>query len=173
MDTSNVTFGIALLGAVLGIINTWKAYDRDKPKLRVRPRFAVMTDDQSFISDSRSGAVSHYKQHNPLIARFGFCVEVINRSTFALIIDEVGFQRAKEKKRDAVSLPVIRDGKPFPRRLEPRESACFYMELPRPLEGKRLKYAYARTACGLTFKATSLALKECNYPEKILGDLDI
>lgn len=36
-----ITLGIALLGAVLGILNTWRSFDRDRVKLRVVPKIAM------------------------------------------------------------------------------------------------------------------------------------
>jgi hypothetical protein len=36
-----VTFGLAVLGAVLGIVNTWHALDRSRVKLKVQPAMAI------------------------------------------------------------------------------------------------------------------------------------
>src|SRR5258705_206905 len=36
----DVTFGLALLGSVLGLINIWRQFDRDRVKLRVTPKVA-------------------------------------------------------------------------------------------------------------------------------------
>jgi hypothetical protein len=36
-----VTLAIAVLGAALGVINTWHALDRTRVKLRVRPKHAI------------------------------------------------------------------------------------------------------------------------------------
>jgi hypothetical protein len=52
------------LGAVLDVLNTWKAYDRDRPKLRVIPKHAIPVGTAD--------------------PRVTFCIEVVNLSTFAL-----------------------------------------------------------------------------------------
>ena len=57
-----ITLSVASVGAVLGILNTWKAIDRDRPKLRVVPKRAIPL-----------GAVD---------PRLRMSIEVINLSTF-------------------------------------------------------------------------------------------
>jgi bacterioferritin-associated ferredoxin len=60
---SAVTLAVAIVGAVLGILNTWKAYDRDRPKLRVIPKHAIPV-----------GAAD---------PRLTFCIEVVNLSALS------------------------------------------------------------------------------------------
>jgi len=64
-----LTIAAALLGAVLGVMNTWNAIDQRRVRLRVRPSHAITVPD---------GALK-------------FCVEVLNLSAFAVTITEVGF----------------------------------------------------------------------------------
>ncbi|WP_126173457.1 hypothetical protein [Altericroceibacterium xinjiangense] len=123
-----ITLCIALLGAVLGIINTWNSVSQRRVKLRVSPAWAV----------------------GPFGGAFG--IEVTNLSAFALTISEVGFLHnrpvSSTPARIVVSDPVVTDGKPYPRRLEPREQVTVYFD-PRTIPpGKRLWRAYAKTACG-------------------------
>ncbi len=40
-----VTFGQALLGAVLGVMNAWRNFDKDRVKLRVTPKSAIPFGD--------------------------------------------------------------------------------------------------------------------------------
>lgn len=61
---------IAVLGAVLGVINTWHGLDKSRPKLRVRPAHVIPVG-----SAPRS---------------LTFCIEVTNLSAFALTICDVG-----------------------------------------------------------------------------------
>lgn len=125
---SAVTFAIAVLGAVLGIINTWQALRRDRLRIRVRPINAITEH-------------GHW-----------FGVEVVNLSQFAVTIEEVGFtlgrRSAKRGNRLAVLSPVLIDNGPWPRRLEPRSSVTIYFD-PRGLESppSSIARAYARTAC--------------------------
>jgi hypothetical protein len=65
-----VTLSIAVLGAVLGVINTWRAIDSSRVKLKVLPRHAIPV----------GGAPSH----------IGFCIAVTNLSAFPVTVNEVG-----------------------------------------------------------------------------------
>lgn len=140
-----MTLGIALVGAVLGILNTWRNFDRDRPKLRVTPMHAI--------------PVGGYER---AYSGIGFGIEVINLSPFPITVREVGFMHRGLSDRAVVVEPVTVDNKGTPRRLEPREAVAFYMETPSPREGRPLRCAYASTACGLTFTGTSGALKQMN-----------
>lgn len=136
--TEAITFAIAVLGAVLGIINTWQALDKSRVKMRVCPKHAIPV----------GGA-------DP---RLTFCIEITNLSVFAITVEEAGVFYKGTNKRGAYAQPVLIDGLPWPRRLEPRSSVTIYGQ---PPEGKshRLKCAYARTACGVTRTGTSPAFK--------------
>ena len=144
-----VTFGLALLGGVLGVVNTWQSIDKDRVKLIVRPAHAIPV----------GGAERMY-------GRMQFCIEVINASGFPVTVQEVGFSRRGTTFRDAVMQPPTMDNKgSTPRRLEAREALSFFMEKPGRFDGKRIKAAYARTACGRTFTGTSPALSQLNEAE--------
>lgn len=140
-----VTFGIALLGAVLGVINTWRNIDRDRVKLVVKPAHAIPV-----------GAMEHTHPH------IEFSIEVVNLSVFPITVSEVGFLHRGMHSRAAVMQPVTLDGPTTPRKLEPRESASFYMAKPEPRDDHPLKCAYAKTSCGRTFTGKSPALMQFN-----------
>lgn len=65
-----ITFAIALLGAVLGLINTWHSLDKSRVKLKVVPAHAIPV-----------GGADPWLQ---------FCIEVTNLSTFPVTVHEVG-----------------------------------------------------------------------------------
>jgi len=140
-----VTFGIALLGAVLGIINTWRNINRDRVRLRVTPKQAIPFG---------AAELTH--------PNINFCIDVINLSFFPLTISEVGVLHKGLDSRGAVFQPITLDGTSIPRKLEAREAVSFYMEYPQPRDGHPLVSAYAKTSCGRMFKGISPALMQLN-----------
>lgn len=133
-----ITLSIAVLGAVLGVMNTWKALDSSRVKLRVRPKHAIP-----------------FGEADP---RLTFCIEITNLSAFAVTIAEAGVFYRNTDKRGAYSNPVLIDGQPWPRRLEPRSSVTLYGQPPFSSNPQHsLKCAYARTECGVIRTGTSPA----------------
>lgn len=137
---SAVTLAIAVLGAVLGVINTWNTISNRRVKLRVRPLWAVTATGQ-FVG-----------------------IEVTNLSTFPVTVSDVGmlYRRpwSKAPERAAITAPEFSDGGGWPRKLNPREQVTAYlqpMHLPR---GRSLWGAYARTVCGEIAHGRSPALKQ-------------
>lgn len=149
-----VTFAIALVGAVLGILNTWRNFDRDKIKIRVNPTNLLT------LATTYSGEE---------IENRGICVEVINLSTFPITIIEIGFANFypfTNKIRGSKSIPLKWQNLgsySLPQRLESRESTSYFI-FEEVLENhqnlKSIKYAYAKTACGHFFKGTSKLFTE-------------
>lgn len=94
---NGVTLALALLGAVLGIINTWQALDKTRVKLRVRPKHAI--------------------PFGGMDERLTFCIEVTNLSAFAVTIEEAGVSLKGSDNRLAYTNPVLIDDGGWPRRL--------------------------------------------------------
>ena len=136
------TTGLAAVGAVLGVMNTWKALDRDRPKLRVLPRLAF--------------TVGPYADGKTYV-----CFDVTNLSQFALTITEVGFLYWWSRNRAVIFEPTLGDGGSFPRELKPRTSLTAYAA-EQSLSGLsgRVRCAYAKTDCGLIFKGNSPAFRQ-------------
>jgi hypothetical protein len=137
-----ITMGAAALGAGLGIMNTWNSLNQRRVRLRVTPMhtFSVPGGQQ------------------------GFGIEVINLSAFPVTVIDVGFsigRRLGKAGRLSVIQPILIDGKPWPRRLESRESVSTYPD-PRELvgHGKKIGKAYARTSCDTVVLRDSGALKQ-------------
>jgi hypothetical protein len=135
-----ITLAIALLGAVLGLVNTWHAIDKKRVKIRVRPKHVVPLGNAD--------------------PRIRFCIEITNLSEFAITVDEAGVFLKGTDERAAYTKPILIDGKPWPRRLEPRSSVTVYGQPPKAKPGQSLKCAYARTECGVTRTGTSPAFKQ-------------
>ena len=159
--TQAITLAIAVLGAALGLINTWHAIDKKRVKIRVRPKHAIpvgAADPSAFFTFD----LSRPKHAIPVEAadpRFTFCIEITNLSEFAITIDEAGVYKGTDS-RGAYTQPIIIDGKPWPRRLEPRSSVTVYGQPPQRKPDHALKCAYARTECGVTRTGTSPAFKQ-------------
>lgn len=135
-----ITLAIAVIGAVLGVINTWLGLDKSRVKLRVAPAHAIPV----------GGADPRLK----------FSLTITNLSAFAVTVDDAGVFYRRTTNRWSLTQPVIADGGPWPRRLEPRSSVTLYAHRPGPNEGRRITAAYARTACGVTKTGTSPALRQ-------------
>lgn len=135
----NITLAIALLGAVLGIINTWNALDTRRVKMKVIPKLA------EFLP---SGGKT-------------ICIEVVNLSAFPITVCQVGFLKRWSSVRGAIIRPIILDDGDFPRRLEPRSAFTAYTKglLENPVELRNIRCAYAETECGTVRKGHSGALK--------------
>lgn len=137
-----LTFAAAMIGAVLGIMNTWNAVDQRRVRLRITPKHVLSVRGRSFA------------------------IEGINLSAFPVTIDEVGFeikgQGVTKRSRAVVAYPELPDGKPWPRRLEPREdvSACLSVAHLSIYRGKKIGRAYATTACDVTRYGSSPALAQ-------------
>ena len=135
-----ITLAIAVLGAVLGIVNTWHNLDKTRVKLVVRPKHAIPV-----------GAT------DPNLA---FCIEITNLSSFAVTVSDVGVLYYGTSARGALTRPVLNNGEKWPRRLEPRSSVTVYAHNPATNSTHKIRCAYATTECGVTVRATSPALKQ-------------
>jgi hypothetical protein len=133
-----VTLSVAVLGAVLGIINTWHGLDQSRLKLKLTPKHVIAVG----IND-----------------KLEFCIEVTNLSAFPVTICDVGVLYKGTNDRGTMIQPVLLDRGPWPRRLEARSSVTVYGDRLVPTK-YRIKCAYATTECGNTVEGTSPALKQ-------------
>lgn len=135
-----ITLAIAVLGAVLGLMNTWRALDESRVKLKVLPGHAIPVGSAD--------------------PRLNFYIGVTNLSAFPVTISEVGVFYSGTTQRGVFIDPVLADHGPWPRRLEPRSSISVYGQAPESLPGARIKCVYARTDCGVTKRGNSPALRQ-------------
>jgi hypothetical protein len=136
-----ITLAIALLGAVLGIINTLHQLNRDRVRLRVTPKVVNLISGGN-VSDSK------------------LCIEVINLSTFAVTVCGVGF---KSQKHDLLVInPLLYDGGIWPRRLEPRQSVTAFLseDWKQNKDIPLARKAFARTECGVSCYGSIKQLKK-------------
>jgi hypothetical protein len=153
------TISCAVIGAVLGVINTWHGLNQRRVKLKVVPKIAYPR------RHAESGLVAGYMEvTDPSVfpvqggQEMG-CIEVTNLSAFPVTVREVGFtiDALGKKMRAVISLPIVRDGGSWPRRLESRASVSMYFDL--GCLKRNNKRAYALTDCGTVGYGNSPALR--------------
>ena len=124
-----ITIAIAVVGAVLGIINTWQALDQRRVRLRVVPKMAY-----PFVGGEFGETMG--------------CIEVVNLSAFPVRISEIGFTidgDPRKNKRLAITEPLTADRQPFARTLPSRHSVTGNFGL--NMIGPEIRKAYAVTDC--------------------------
>lgn len=133
---AGLIFGV--VGATLGVFNTWREWSRDKVRVKIIP--------QIIHGDNYDG---------------NFSIEVINLSSFPITIKEIGFLARKAGTRlPFLNFEII--NYELPHRLEPRGSInpILLLRANDQKTVRRLRCAYADTSCGLRFTGTSGALKQ-------------
>ncbi len=149
-----LTFGLAAVGAVLGVINTWSGLRKDRVSLQVIPSLSRRIQGGLVSSKSDIGMLpdAHYLR-----------IEVINLSGFPVTIEEVGFTRrfrGLRTNRWAVPQPLFFDNRPWPRRLEARDSFQAYVQIDQLVGHSDFGRAYAMTACGRVRYGSSQVLRK-------------
>ncbi len=136
----SITLSIAVLGALLGIINTWISVNRDKPKIKVIPQWA-------FIMPAGYQGIS---------------IEAMNIGIVPVTVCEVGlFLISKNQKLIDPRMNSL-DGRDLPVRPESRSSISLLLssEVLKDANFERVSHAYARTQCGITVRGKSITLKQ-------------
>lgn len=160
-----ITFAIALLGAVLGImnvvisiVNSWRIIDRDRVKLMVIPKQAQFIGNGCFTSINRE-VPQTFSKGMPV----QLCIEITNLSTFPVTVGRIGILYRNTNVRGHLPQPILIDGGTFPRRLEPRSSFTAYFSPDAELiskDGNASYCVFAETDCGRLFKGDSPALQQ-------------
>lgn len=147
----------------LGIYNLLRARAAESVKLRVIPKASSFRGNDSGGRELYIHNRDAYDLNHPTAPPDTLSLEIINLSKFAVIVDEVGLKRAWSRRRMALVTPIIRDGNPWPRKLEPRESVVVQFDATQLLGFERIgsvTRAYASTVCGATCYGTSGALRD-------------
>ncbi len=90
-------------------------------------------------------------------------LDIVNLSTFPVIVCEVGLACGKRKEKLAVAIPDLIEQGDWPRRIGPRKRITLNIPWEKILileESPRVTKAYASTECGTTVYGTSPALKK-------------
>ena len=135
-----IIFGVALLGAGLGVLNYWRVVDREKVRLRVVP--------QGYFSSSGES---------------GICVDVVNLSAFPVTVSQVAFDLRGGNQIFIILPTTAYGGKNAPQRLEPRASFTTHFSAGKERCGAfaDVTHVFAKTACGAKFTGTTLFLESC------------
>jgi hypothetical protein len=144
--TGWVTFAIALLGAALGLFNTWQGWRDRSVRLRVVPKYAEPVD-----GNMRRMSV-------PCIS-----VEVQNLGTYPVTVEEVGLLTGRAKGNLPARAPfppnVVVMGPRLPHRLERHDALTLVVQID-DLPPEDFTAAYARTAAGHLARGTTPALTD-------------
>lgn len=129
-----VTLGTAMVGAVLGVFNLWKLFERDRIRVKVVPKSYITTFGAS-----------------------GVCIEVINLSYFSVTVSSVGFA-VRGGGRWFTHRSLFEN---LPQRLESRAAFTAYLVAGvEKHEGFALvRSAVVKTACGCRFCGSSASLR--------------
>jgi hypothetical protein len=147
-----ITFLIAVIGAVLGVINSYVSWQRHRLRLKVIPKtsFAVFADGSPhpdcYFTTRKGETLAKY-----------LCIEVVNKG-IATTVKEVGFLLRGSHNRFPITqqIPLRRIQIPF--RLEPHSSVTVCMDALTPEtlpDVAKFKCAYAKVASGKRFTGRS------------------
>ncbi|MEG3220689.1 hypothetical protein PD716_08605 [Vibrio gigantis] len=160
LQIKDLVVGIAAFtGMGMSFYNLRREHNKEKVKLVVTPK---SIKSWGKTQTGQEFSVSTKCSFHGKASRNLFVIEVINLSHFDITVDEVGFLYSRRTDRAVITCPTLFDNKPFPRKLEPRESVSVYFQISDLMQGSDVhlyKYAYAETACGEVRKGTSEALK--------------
>lgn len=149
------TLVIALVGAFLGVINTWNQVNQYKVKLKVVPKISHQITSGVMLSGDRECDLD--------LSATPTCwsIEVINLSKVPITIRQIGFGRTFNGNRNIIFQPDTEDGRSLPVRIEPRQAITFYTAIGTELPSSALKkpVAFAETDCGKVCYGTSLIMK--------------
>lgn len=135
-----ITFSIAVLGAVLGVVNTLHNLDKSRVKLKVVPAYVIPVGGMD--------------------ERLRFSIQITNLSSFPLTISDAGVFFNGTDSRGSIINPVFSNGGNWPKKLEPRTSVSVFSYIPEAPKGHKIKCAYAFTQCGEVCTGNSKALKQ-------------
>lgn len=145
MNFQAISLVLGAIGTVLGLANTYVQLNTHRLRLRITPMSAQRGD---------GGMLTH---RDKLLPSPTMAIEVVNLSAFPVTISSVGL-KLRDGRRLAWLDPIVVDGKPWPRRLDARESVTVCQPIQK-LPSNVTK-AYATTACGEERFGTSPAFKE-------------
>ena len=157
-NSSDLTIIVAVIGATLGIVNTWRDIYQNAVRLKVIPKRQTLGPisamGQIYISSTRATL----KGDNPL--RAGLSIEVRNIGRIPVTIKSLGW--LDRTGNALITNFEVLNGAKLPYRLRARTTLTASMDMLSIHEPAFLKAAdaYADTECGLTVRGTSPAFQQ-------------
>lgn len=164
-----LTIIAAFLGMGLSIYNFFVERSKRKLKIEVQPKAVIRRFKNSVTGGE--GIMTSMNEFNQDFIDEHFAIEVINLSSFPVVIDSVGFEVRGNDKRMVIVQPIFIDDGKWPRKLDQRESVTVYGSLPHILRNpgaSKIMCAFVETSCGEVCRGTSAALSGLvEYARKI------
>jgi hypothetical protein len=155
---SEITLTVAIIGAVLGIFNTWRQISKDRVRLRVIPKLAFQIASRATMSAAQLTDGVKQRLIAGEVPRLQ--IEIINLSAFAVTVSNAGWGIFSDEELTCTSQPYLPAGQTWPSRLEPRQSVTLEFQ-PGVAPDERIEaIAYATTDCGHTFYGKSPVFTE-------------
>jgi hypothetical protein len=159
ISRDEITLLIAIIGAVLGVINSLVAWKRGRVSLKVIPKafFAICADG------TPDPASYHTNSKGEKLPRY-LCIEVRNKGV-TVWVNEVGFLIKGSRERAVITHQFAPHRIDIPFRLEPHSAKTVYADAlaltPETFEVvSKYKCAYADVASGKRFTGKSGMLKD-------------
>jgi hypothetical protein len=153
----NWSLGIAIFGALLGVINTWFIFRKSAVRVKVLPKFYLSgVNEVLTFTDIEETSLSGQAARPD-----GICIIVQNLSEFPLTVNEVGFLDKNSKDRFHLKDYFMGRGGQLPSRVESRSSIAIYSTgvFNEQNVHRRFKAAYVTTECGKRFIQSCKKLK--------------
>lgn len=124
-----VTPGVAVLGAGLGILNTWRSWSQDRVRLRVGVSYGA-----GLVGGGRA-----------------LLVNAVNLSSFELTVTHVGFHLLGRQRHCQIFRPLLTNSENLPVCLKPRTAltAVVHLGAGDEVPWDQVECAYVLTACGV------------------------
>jgi hypothetical protein len=158
-----ITFSIAVLGAVLGLLNAWRSLIKDQIRVKITPKLYVPIKGQALtISHLDQAVVAHDPRWQTVYDNTKhLCFEIINLSYLPITISEVGFITNSKISRIVMLKHYCSGNIKLPQRLEPRSSLLIFgSEILGDDQIITIRRGYCETDCGRRFFGRSPALSD-------------
>lgn len=133
------TLAIAVIGAVLGVLNTWRTFNSDRVRLHVQESHGFGSGGDRLL-----------------------VLNVLNLSSFPITITSLGLDTVAGGRHMQIVRPIFTGGESLPVRLEPRTAFTVVQPVAalQKAQWAVTSNAYVNTACGLKIKSSGSVCAE-------------